>query len=257
MTPYGTVIHQKILACLVRVFGKDANIRAFGVFGSLVRGDWDEYSDLDLDAVVVDASRASADKHVAAMKAGLAETGFGCLLWFEERPNEWVIILDNLGRISIRFHTLEETSPNIIDSLVVLAGGLTSEDIAHAAAPKKQTDFDLLHHKFLEHAIYVPIYLHRGELINACNMLSALRNALITIYCASHGMPKIEKFEKLAPAIVREQLQSTFALPEEAQITPAFTALLQLYKTSLDDFSAGHLQLSAEQETILDKVLTY
>jgi len=255
----GTPSHQRILRCLIDLFDQDAAIRAFGMFGSLVRGDWDVYSDLDLDVVMAETTASQVGRHIANMKDRLATAGYETFLCFEESPNGWVFILDTLDRISIRFHTLEETSPNIIDSLTVLTGELSVDDLAAASVrePRYTADIARSHHKFLEHAIYVPIYLHRGETMNAYTMLTTLRNALLTIYCATHGIPKVEKFEKEAPAVLRERLLPTFALLDAHDIRRACTCLLKLYEESIGDISAGKLELTAQERTILDKARTY
>ena len=54
----GNRAHQKVIQALLKSFQSDPNIEAFILFGSLGRGDWDDYSDLDLDAVVKDNRRA-------------------------------------------------------------------------------------------------------------------------------------------------------------------------------------------------------
>ncbi len=103
----------------------------------------------------------------------------------------------------------------MIDSCTTLTGKLTKEDLAQAAAskPKQHTDFELLQKKCLEHALYVPISLQRGELINALNMLDTVRNNCITMYDVSHGLSTItmEKFERNAPEHLKEALVPTFA----------------------------------------------
>lgn len=130
MITQGSTSHRRILQTFVELFTNDVNILAFAIFGSLTRDDWDAYPDLDLDAGVSDASNVSVSNHVEAMKSILLSHGIAPLLNFEENKNEWVFILESLDRISIRFHTLEETNPNIIDSLSILTGKLTVEDIS-------------------------------------------------------------------------------------------------------------------------------
>ncbi len=259
MINFGSNDHHRILRALADLFHNDANIEAFAVFGSLVRGDWDKYSDLDLDAVVTYALKAKIYETVVAMENALSNAGLKTLLHFEESPNQWVFIFQSLDRISIRFHVLEETSPNIIDSCIILTGKLTKEDLAQAAAskPKQHTDFELRQNKFIEHVIYVPIYVHRGELINALNMLDTLRNSLLTIYCTTHGLSKIEKFERNAPESLKEALVPTFAQLEVASIKSAFASLVRLYTSSIEMISAGKVRLSNEQRVILEKSLSY
>ena len=48
----GTPQHQAILRAIVAHYENDPRILAVAVFGSLGRGNWDEYSDIDLDVVI-------------------------------------------------------------------------------------------------------------------------------------------------------------------------------------------------------------
>ena len=50
----GTLQHQRILDSITSYYENDPRILAITVFGSLGRGNWDCYSDLDLDVVVAD-----------------------------------------------------------------------------------------------------------------------------------------------------------------------------------------------------------
>jgi hypothetical protein len=53
------------------------------------------------------------DKHYKQMLAALEVEQMSGAVSFSEFPNEYVIILDSLDRISIRFHTIEDTHPAI------------------------------------------------------------------------------------------------------------------------------------------------
>ncbi|NTV36033.1 MAG: nucleotidyltransferase domain-containing protein, partial [Anaerolineaceae bacterium] len=45
----GTLQHQSILRCIASHYENDPRILAVSVFGSLGRGNWDRYSDIDMD----------------------------------------------------------------------------------------------------------------------------------------------------------------------------------------------------------------
>ena len=47
----GTRAHQALLRSIVDAYAADERVLAVGVLGSLGRGTWDEWSDLDLDVV--------------------------------------------------------------------------------------------------------------------------------------------------------------------------------------------------------------
>src|SRR6266542_3729398 len=50
----GTARHQALLRTIVEAYEHDERVLAVGVLGSLGRGTWDEWSDLDLDVVIAD-----------------------------------------------------------------------------------------------------------------------------------------------------------------------------------------------------------
>ena len=47
----GTGRHQALLRAIIEVYEHDERVLAIGVLGSIARGTWDEWSDLDLDIV--------------------------------------------------------------------------------------------------------------------------------------------------------------------------------------------------------------
>src|SRR5260221_6478676 len=50
----GTLQHQALQRAIVAFYEDDPRILAVSVFGSLSRGNWDHYSDIDLDIVIAD-----------------------------------------------------------------------------------------------------------------------------------------------------------------------------------------------------------
>ncbi len=55
LLPYpGTPQHQKLLQAIVSHYSNDPRILAIIVFGSLGHGNWDPYSDVDLDIIIAD-----------------------------------------------------------------------------------------------------------------------------------------------------------------------------------------------------------
>lgn len=254
----GNKTHQKILQTLLELFRNDTNIEAFIVFGSLGRGDWDDYSDLDLDAVVKDAQRAVIQKEIAKMLIALADAGFSILSSFEEFSNELVLILDTLDRVSIRFHLLKDTNPAIIGSMRILYGKLSREDIQKASVRKaKVIDFDLLNNKFLELSIYVPVSLQRNKLINALFFLNKMRQTLIQIYIHSHDLPREFDFESNTSESLLHDLYDTYGVCQKEQIYEAFIKLLDIYERNDKEISAGKIQLSEKHRRMLCKVRDY
>lgn len=254
----GNKTHQKILQTLLELFRNDTNIEALIVFGSLGRGDWDDYSDLDLDAVVKDAQRAVIQKEIAKMLVVLADAGFSALSSFEEFPNELVIILETLDRISIRFHLLKDTHPAIVGSMRVLFGRLSREDIQKSSIRKEKViDFNLLNNKFLELSIYVPVSLRRNKLINALFFLNKMRQTLIQIYIHSHNLSREFDFEESADTSLLHDLYYTYGVCQKDQIYEAFMKLLDIYEKNIEEISARKIRLSEKHRKILRKVGNY
>lgn len=254
----GNKTHQKILQALLALFQKDTNIEAFIVFGSLARGDWDNYSDLDLDAVVKDDTRVVIQKEIAQMVEVLTVSGFSVLTSFEEFPNELVLILESLDRISIRFHLLKDTHPAIVDSMQILYGRLSRKDIQKASVRKeKGIDFDLLNNKFIELSLYVPISLNRNKPINAMFFLNKMRLTLIQIYIHSHDLPREFDFEGSAGPSLIYDLYDTYGACQKEQIYKSFIKLLDIYEKNIEEISVRKIQLSEKYRRILRKVRDY
>lgn len=254
----GNLFHQTVLQILVDLFKKDQNIEAFGVFGSLVRGDWDEYSDLDLDVVVKDDSDPVVNGLVAQVLSALKEGDLNVLLCFEEAKGERIIIFDTLDRISIRFHSLSDTKPQVLDTLTFLCGRLTKENIHQSVKEiQKPTSLELLANKFVELAVYVPIGLHRDRLVNAQFFLNKMRQTLIEIYSISHGLSRGFDFEAHASKELIKELTQTYARLEKGEIIRAHEKLMKLFLEQLDAISNGKIKLTAEKKIILEKAINY
>lgn len=251
----GTKTHQQILQLLINLFRNDKNIQAFIVFGSLVRGNWDTYSDLDLDAVVTDNSKEIVQNEIKQMFDVLSSSGFNILTAFEEFPNEQVIILNSLDRIGIRFHTIADTHPVILDSMRVLCGGLSEGDIKKSLTQgEKKIDIDLLNNKFLELAIYVPISLKRNKPMNAIFFLNKMRQILIQIYNLTHNIKREFDFEQQMDFPLKESFYLTYPECKKEEIEKAFIKLLDMYQFNIKKISLNKINLTKNQLLLLDKV---
>ncbi len=255
----GNNTHQKILSILLNIFKKDNNILVFGVFGSVAKGNWDKYSDLDLDVIVKDDSKETINSECKTILSVLDKNGFGVSLYFEEFAGEWVIIFDTLDRISIRFHLLENTIPHILDSFKILYGDLSVDDIHKSIVKEKSqiTNLEILKDKFIELSIYVPIALHRNELINAEFFLSKMRNIVIEIYIKSRGIPRIFEFEKEIDPDLKNKIYLTYADLDISSIKLSLESLISLFIDSIKSISGEKLNLNNNERLILNKVIDY
>jgi len=253
----GTIIHKQILKVLLELFKQDKNVRAFIIFGSLVRGNWDKYSDLDLDVVVIDTNPDIIRQEVNIMVEKL-NMQIHILHYFEEFTNEFVFVFNTLDRMSIRFHTLEDTHPSITETMKILYGNLTIEEIKRSQNMqlKKETNLQMLNNKFLEHSIYAKLSIKRNKLINASFFLNKMRQIIIEIYVKSRAKREFD-FEEIAEDKIKQNMIKTYFLLNHQSIKMAFKALLNLYKTSIEELSSGKIILENNQKLILEEVTQY
>lgn len=254
----GNNTHKKILQLLTKHFEKNTNVEAFIVFGSLVRGNWDDYSDLDLDAIVKVDTYEVVQKEINEMTNILVTSGFTVPISFEEFHGEAVFILGTLDRISIRFHTLQDTSPSILDSMHILCGKLTADDLKKSAVVKEKTvNYDLLANKFLELATYVPVSLKRNKPINALFFINKMRQILIQIFIYSRGIYREFDFEKEAPLKLKESLYKTYGGADQNAIKTALVTLLEIFGKEIQNISSEKLSLTDKQKIIISKIKNY
>ena len=254
----GSKKHQRILQVLLDLFKKDSNVEAFIILGSLATGNWDNYSDMDLDVIVANDNEALVHKEIGLMLKSLSNFEFKILTAFAEFKNEQVIIFDTLDRISIRFHTLKDTNPAILDSMRILYGKHTEKYIRSVVVEKEaEVNLELLNNKFLELSMYVPISLKRGKVINAQFFLNKMRQTLISIYVKSQRFKREFDFEANASLSLKKELYTTYAACEKSEIIKAFNKLLDVYKNNLKEISNGKIKLSDGQDLLIKEVRNY
>src|ERR1700693_487422 len=107
----GTSAQQALLGGIINAYTADERVLAIGALGSLGRGTWDEWSDLDLDVVVADDAVVDAVTEDNALCELLSESE---ALVVPSRPGEVDVLLSTLEQFSIRHHTLGTTNAHII-----------------------------------------------------------------------------------------------------------------------------------------------
>jgi hypothetical protein len=125
MTAMGSPAHQALIARVTGGYAGDPRVLAVVVFGSVSTGTWHELSDVDLDVVIADGTRIDPEEEARALFAADAAIIIG-------RGDSADIVLSSLEEVSIRWHPLAATSPNITASLCTASGCLSSAEIAAA-----------------------------------------------------------------------------------------------------------------------------
>ena len=132
LTYPGTPQHQALLTTIVSRYHQDPRVLAVVVFGSLGRGGWDALSDIDLDVVIADDTRIDVVNELRKLCTAFAPLGEHAALIVPDGEDAGDVVLKSLMQLSVRYHPLAETSPNIVSSMQVLAGVLDHAAIATA-----------------------------------------------------------------------------------------------------------------------------
>ncbi|HEX8732100.1 MAG TPA: nucleotidyltransferase domain-containing protein [Ktedonobacterales bacterium] len=248
----GGPTHQRLLRAMTAYHTQQPWALAFIVFGSVARGDWDDYSDLDLDVVVTDDARIDPVAEVARLCAAIGERP---ALIAPRRGDDAEAVLDSLADFSIRYHPLRATSPNIIASMRVLWGHIPEESIRAAGlanagveAPDAAAEVALA----VRATLYGAKALARGWRWAALAALEEIRERLMTLAALAAGAePRVKSFEQVAPESLQVELARTLATWETASICAALLAACDLLATRLDAFTAGQTRLTAGERATL------
>src|SRR5262249_25498054 len=128
------------------------------------------------------------------------------------------IVLSSLAELSIRYHTLATTSPNIVDSLQLLTGRLDLDTIKTAGiakrhAPRWLSNYDV--DRILPCALEVQTAVRRSEFWEAEGLLQLMRLSLIDIFGYSRGHSRpCPAFESNADEALQNRLGKT--LPQQS-----------------------------------------
>jgi predicted nucleotidyltransferase len=102
----GTAQHQTLLNCIVNHYQEDDRVLAVCLFGSLARGNWDEYSDLDLDIIVADGAEIDILPELNNLCAAFQPFGEQTQIVIPKDLDAGDIVLQSLMELSVRYHVL-------------------------------------------------------------------------------------------------------------------------------------------------------
>jgi predicted nucleotidyltransferase len=254
----GTPRHQALLRAIVSRYQDDPRIRAVVVFGSLGRGDWDAFSDLDLDVVLVDGVQVDVDREVAGLADPFSAAGERVALVVPDGADAVDVVLESLMQLSIRFHALGTTKPAIVASMQVLAGSLDRGQIAAAGlANRKPSDepLDRLLDRCVRYAAVADVGLRRSQAWITVEVLHRMRGILMELFARSRGGGRsYQRFEAEAEEWLQERLGATlprYALPS---MRDALLRLLDILERDLEPLTAGQLELGDAQRAVLERV---
>jgi hypothetical protein len=254
----GTPHHQRVLRAVVAHYADDARLLAVVVFGSLGRANWDRFSDLDLDLVLADGVAVDAVEELRRLCASFAAVGERAAVIVPKRADEGDVLLASLLQLSVRYHPLATTSPNIADSMRLLWGRIDAEAIRAAAlanAPAAPEPLDVLCARCVRSLLEADVALQRRRLWFALDALEWARGALIEIFARARGAVRpLHAFQDQADAALQARLGATLPGPTLAAAQRALLCCLDLLESDLPALAAGQATLTEPQREVLRRV---
>jgi hypothetical protein len=254
----GTPSQQAVLGALKAHYAGDSRVLAFALFGSVARGDWDVYSDLDLDVVLRDDVVIDARGEAERLAPVLEPVGERIFLLLPRGQGSVDLVLLPLLELSIRYHALATTSPNIVESVTVLAGPLTTDQVRAAGLANRERDAsapDELLDGCVRYALETDIALRSGELWLAIELLHRTRGLLMELFAQTHnGARPLHTFAALASPALQARLGATLPSFDLTSARKAHQAMLDLLEQDVPSFSNGQAQLTPDQRMVLQAV---
>lgn len=254
----GTPAQQKLQRAIADYYADDLRVLAVVIFGSLGRGTWHEHSDLDLDVVLADGVELDVLSEVGDLCASFASIGEHPLLIIPDGDDAADVVLASLRQLSIRYHPLESTSPNIVDSLRLLTGSLGLDAIREAGIANRvrsEISIDLYLDQLVRWTIDVANALRRGRFWLAWYVLQRMREHVLVIFSHTHnGKRPYRTFEAEASPELQARVGATLHEFGLDAARAAFSEMLDLIERDLNELGAGQLHLSASQAAVISQV---
>lgn len=251
----GTSRHQRLLHAICTLYAGDLRILAALLFGSLARGTWDEWSDIDLDIVLADGIRVRTPDEAEKLCAALLPLGERAAVIAPKRADEVDIVLVSLAQISIRYHSLAATSPNIVASMRLLCGSINPEAICAAGQANTSPPADsatMLLGRCVRALVEADVALQRRRVWFAIEHLAAVRDTLIALFGMAHDAPRpLHAFQHAAPSEAQEALSALVPHPTLMSSHQSLLRALDTLEHRLGLFAGDQVRLSDEQRAVL------
>lgn len=250
----GTPRHQLLLQTIVDFYAGDPRILAVTVFGSLGRGNWDAYSDLDLDIIITDGLELDGSRELERLCRHLERIGETAALIIPDAGDSADVVFESLMQLSARFHPLAATNPAIIETVRVVAGRIDREAIVAAGRANQQEAGQPLPRLLDQCVRYVAaagVAVQRGRTWITVELLHRMRGLLMAVYTQTHGGGRA--FYVFEDADVGLQARFGKTLPQQApaSLRGALLQVIDILENDLDGLSAGALRLADGHRRVL------
>lgn len=253
----GTLQHQRILQAITSYYENDPRILGITVFGSLGRGNWDCYSDLDLDVVIADNIKVDVEAELIQLGNSLAAIDEQIALLIPEDDHADVVF-KSLMELSIRYHPLTNTSPNIVDSMWLLLGSIDLSAIETAGLSNRKLDNEPLSRELdrcFRYALEVESALHRGYLWSAIELLHSMRHSIMELFANSHhGRRPYQFFQKEAGQKLQARLGATLPQFNLKTAQESLSKFIDIITNDLDQLTDGQVQLTKAHSDLLSAI---
>jgi predicted nucleotidyltransferase len=238
----GTPQHQSLLRAIVSRYENDPRILAVVVFGSLARGDWDAYSDIDCDIVVADDVHIDTINELRSLGDAFASVGETIAFIVPINDDAGDIQLCSLMQLSIRYHPLARTSPNIARA------GEENRESAPADLPQS---VDVL----IRYAVIANMCIQRNQVWSTLEILHRMRRILMDLFTLTHGGERAYQFfDDNAPEELQAQLGVTLSTGNTDSLRASLTRLLNILEWNLGSVTDNQIQLKDAHRIVLSGV---
>ncbi len=254
----GTAQHQALLRVIVARYETDPRVLAVIVFGSLGRGTWDTYSDIDLDIIVTDETQVDPLQELRRVCDAFTTIGERAAVVVPDGDDGGDILLESLMQLSIRYHPLAQTSPKIIESMHLLTGRLTVATIATASAANQSVTHPPIRQlvdQCVRYAAVAQMCLLRERHWLTIDLLHRMRGILMEIFSCTHeGMRAHQTFEQVANPGMQARLGATLPQYDLSSLHQALEQLLTFLEDDLESLSNGQVALTRSHQAVIRQI---
>lgn len=226
--------HQEFIEQALPVFQKDARILGVAAAGSWITKTMDQYSDIDLIAVVEPGSYEKVMAERQAIVAGLGKLLVAFTAEHVGEPRLLICLYDDpVLHVDVKFVSLPDLAKRIENPVVLWErDGALSKQIQQSEPKHPMPDLQWIEDRFWVWIHYCALRLGRGELFEVIDMLSYMRGVVLgPLALVSHGqLPRgVRRLELLTKPDV-PAFQKTVATYDRGSCVAAINACIDLYQ---------------------------
>ena len=247
-----------MLRAIVAYYADDPRVLAVVVFGSLGRGTWDALSDIDLDVVTADGVEVDAVYELERLCDSFADIGERVALIVPDDDDAGDVVFESLMQLSVRYHPLSTTSPNIVDSMQVLCGTVDRATIAAAGLANQRAPAEPLGQlldRCVRYAAVADVMLERKQVWGTVEVLHRMRGILMALFARTHdGTRAYQVFEAEADAALQAYLGNALPQHDLDSLRSSLGQCLDILEHELGRLTGGQVELADEHRIVLRNV---